>query len=122
MKKIQETCESHKKEMLIVKDTNHFHQCDAIAVVPLESALRSLDKFQLNYLELYLLHSQLILHFMSRLGFANSYDLNLIEDNIRKLIDKYVVYINKFTPDIEVGDKDIQNDGENDSLLAGKKE
>jgi diketogulonate reductase-like aldo/keto reductase len=61
-------------------------------LVPLESALRSLDKFQLNYLELYLLHSQLILHYLHRLGLANSFERKLIDDNIEKLIKKYVKY------------------------------
>jgi hypothetical protein len=90
--------------------------------VPLESALRSLDKFQLNYLELYLLHSQLILHFLSKIGFANSYDTKLIEDNIQKLIQKYVVYENQYTPDQEADgpQKEIIDDGEHDSLLSKK--
>ena len=57
LKKLHDTCESHKKELIIIKDTNHFHQCDAIALVPMESALRSINTFQLNYLDLYLLHS-----------------------------------------------------------------
>jgi len=25
LKKIQDTCESHKKELILVKDTNHYH-------------------------------------------------------------------------------------------------
>ena len=48
--RMQETSEvQSKNELVIVNDTNHYHQCDAIILVPGESALRSMSHFQLNY-------------------------------------------------------------------------
>ena len=91
-------------------------------MIPLESALRSIDKFQLNYLELYLLHSQLILQFLHKLGFANSFERSLIDSNISKLISKYVIYSAKYSPDSESqADKQSSIDeNEHDSLLSKK--
>lgn len=74
-------------------------------------------------MELYLLHSKLILHFLHRLGFANSFKRSLIDENIEKLEKKYVDYISKFTPDAEAEEiEETQKDGEHDSLLSEKKD
>lgn len=57
LKIMQESSSSNEKELVIVKETGHYHQCDAVVLVPLESFLRTGFKFQLNYTDLYLLHS-----------------------------------------------------------------
>ena len=60
---------------------------------------------------------------MHKLGFANSFERKLIDDNIQKLIDKNVVYEKQYTPDVEADAavKEIMDD-EHDSLLSKKEQ
>jgi len=49
--------QEHPNEMSEIKETHHYHQCDAIVLVPLESFLATGTKFQTNYTELYILNT-----------------------------------------------------------------
>jgi len=44
IKKLQEN-ESQPGELSVIKETHHYHQCDAIVLVPLESFLATGTKF-----------------------------------------------------------------------------
>jgi len=74
LKKLHVLNVNYKNELIMIKDINHGHQCDAIAIMPFEVCLRSPNTFQLNYCALYMLHSQLILSYLHRLGISNSFD------------------------------------------------
>ena len=61
-----------KKEFLRLLECNHYHQCDAIIIIPLESFFKSYNPIQTNYVQLYLIHSKTALDFFRRIGFHNS--------------------------------------------------
>lgn len=91
LKTLIECGESHAKEFVIINEINHYHQCDAIVIMPLETFLASKHKLQLNGPALYLLNSQLVLRFLKNLGFAN-FPRQVVEDQIKKLEERYVNY------------------------------
>lgn len=48
---------SKKHELIIMKEVNHYHQTDAVIIVPLECAIKSLNKLHFNLGDLYLLNT-----------------------------------------------------------------
>ena len=64
--------------------------------MPFESFAATGTPFQTNYVDLYLLNSQLLLHFLHRTGFLNSCPIEPIENNINKLKDRYLKYYRKY--------------------------
>jgi len=79
VKKMLEQSTNDDRELIILNETNHGHQCDAILLITLEGFLMTMDSMQLNYLELYMLNTQCVLQFLSRIGFSNCYDTAYIE-------------------------------------------
>jgi hypothetical protein len=55
----------------------------------------TMDSFQLNYVELYLLNTQAVLHFLSRAGFAHGYETKDVEEYIAPLRERYLDYVLK---------------------------
>ena len=87
--------ESPMKELIVLNETNHGHQCDVLVLIPLEAFLMTMDSFQLNYVELYLLNTKCVLHFLSRAGFANAYETQAVEEEIAPLRERYLDYVLK---------------------------
>ena len=58
-----------RHENIIVKNTDHLHQCDLASVSPLEVSLETMTFPQATMNETYMLMSQLIIDFMTRQGF-----------------------------------------------------
>lgn len=56
-KKMMQDSSSPMKELIVLNETNHGHQCDVLVLIPLEAFLMTMDSFQLNYVELYLLNT-----------------------------------------------------------------
>lgn len=44
-------------ELIMIKEVNHYHQTDAVIIVPLEIAIKSSNKLHLNLSDLYLLNT-----------------------------------------------------------------
>ena len=57
LQKMIDNSTTNKKESIILKEINHYHQCDAILLVPMESFIKSCNMWQCNVGELYLLNS-----------------------------------------------------------------
>jgi hypothetical protein len=81
------------KEFLIIKDCNHYHQVDAIIIIPLESFFKACGPIQTNYVQLYLINSKTALDFFRRTGFYNSpnpdNDFKDCKQQIQELQDPY---------------------------------
>lgn len=100
--------ESPMKELIILNETNHGHQCDVLVLIPFEAFLMTgCDSFQTNYIELYILNTQCVLHFLSRAGFANGYEIKDVEEYIAPLRERYLDYVLK-EPVEETPNADIE--------------
>lgn len=87
--------ESAMKELIILNEQNHFHQCDGILASPIEIYLFSGHKWQTNYADLYKLNTMVLLRFMKKLGVAD-FEAHPVEDWIKSREDQYLTYIEKY--------------------------
>ena len=85
-----------KKEMIILKGCNHYHQTDAICIVPVEAFIRSGNKPQTNVGDIYLLNTHLVMVFLHQTGFSNSFDPKKLNARVKKLEKKFVDYKIKY--------------------------
>ena len=76
VKELQRMYENKRRpeqELIVLNETNHYHQCDAIMMIPLESFVKGGNKIQLNYPDLLLLNTKAVLQFLDKIGFNNAY-------------------------------------------------
>lgn len=59
-----------QSELILFKHTNHYHQCDGIVIVPLESFIKSENRIQTNFVELYLSNSRAVLRWLHENGLS----------------------------------------------------
>lgn len=69
LQKMIDNSSTNKMESIVLKEINHYHQCDAILLVPMESFIKSCNMWQCNVGELYLLNSQVCMKFLDEVGF-----------------------------------------------------
>lgn len=70
--------EGKHQQLIMLKNCNHYHQTDAICLVPLEAFLRSGERPHTNVGELYQVNTQLIMLFLHKLGFAPTVDIEKV--------------------------------------------
>jgi len=58
----------------MLKGCSHYHQTDAICIFPIEASIKSGNKIQTNVGDIYLLNTNLVMIFLSKLGLSNSLD------------------------------------------------
>lgn len=85
-----------KKEMIILKGCNHYHQTDAICIVPVEAFIKSGNKPQTNVGDIYLLNTHLVMVFLYQTGFSNAFDPKKLISRVKKLEKKFVEYKIKY--------------------------
>ena len=76
----------------MLKNCNHYHQTDAICLVPLEAFLRSGSRPQVNVGELYQVNTQLIMLFLESVGLAYTVDVDKVRERVTRLEDKFLEY------------------------------
>lgn len=76
---------SKTHELIMLKEVNHYHQTDAVIVVPLECAIKSSNKLHLNLADLYLLNTQVAMLFLDKTGLNTSF--NAVK--LRAHVDKF---------------------------------
>lgn len=112
LKTMMENSKSNKKDFLIVKECNHYHQCDAIVIIPLETFFKSYNQIQYNFVQLYLANSKVSLDYFRKIEFHNSTnikedwkDVQMDCDDLKK--EGYFEYLMYYDPK----KKDIEEDG-----------
>ena len=83
--------------------TNHFHQSDAIMIIPVETFLQTTNKWNFNYADLYLLNTKVVLQFLHKLGLNNAYDFDssYCKSEIQRLGPDYLDFKKEYSPDPE---------------------
>ena len=109
-----------EQDLIVLNETNHYHQCDAITIVPLESFLKSASRIQLNYEDLYLINSKSVLHFFDKLGFNNTYEYrgSYSEQKIQEMRPRYLTYLRELLPKKAPGNSGLDIIDEQDEERA----
>lgn len=93
-----ENSESAQKELVILNEQQHFHQCDFILISPIETYLVSWHKWQTNFPDLYKMNTMILLRFMAKLGVGH-FDPNSVEEWLSSREKKYLNYLHTYTPE-----------------------
>ena len=79
-----------------MKGCNHYHQTDAICIVPMEAFIKSGAKPQTNVGDIYMLNTHLVMAFLHQTGYSNSFDLLQLSSRVKKLEKKFIEYKIKY--------------------------
>ena len=88
--------DTDKHELIYFKETNHYHQTDAICIMPVEFMVKSSNRPHHNVAELYLLNTQAAMVFLNKNGLNNSFDADKLEAHVNKLGKKFLDYKMKY--------------------------
>ena len=85
--------ESSSKQLIYLKECSHYHQTDAICIVPIEVFVKTRSRTpQTNVADIYLLNTQAVMLFLHQIGLSNSFDYSRLERRVSKLGKKFLDY------------------------------
>ena len=87
-----------KKENIVINTAFHEDQTDFAILAPLEISFGLMRLPRTDRPQIYFLCTQLMLSFLGRIGFNNTFDLQEVERRIKTLEKKYVRYDLKYEP------------------------
>jgi len=111
IKSIQTMIQNNKhpaKEFAIINEINHFHQCDLLILLPIETFLISGTRWSINPGDLYKLNTQVCMRLLNKIG-MNACEPKYIEDFIARYEKRHLEYLTEYTqgqdgPDLINGD------------------
>ena len=83
-------------ELIVLKETNHYHQTDAICIVPMEVCIKSSNKPHINVSEIYLLNTHVVMLFLHKNGIPACVDFNKLNERVKRFESKFLNYKLKY--------------------------
>jgi hypothetical protein len=93
MQALLRNSKTEHQELITFREINHYHQTDAICIVPLEVCVKSSNKPHFNLAEIYLLNTQAVMLFLHKLGLTpTGFDRVKLSEHVNKHKQRFLEY------------------------------